>query len=211
MAKNVAPIVGRDRYHAGELPVPAPTLPVTATNTITLPPLGQRKRTNGPSISLERISSSQTMNYAKGIVGVRWAASDPNGDDLIYTVHIRGVQEKEWKLLRDKLKEKFLSWESNTFPDGEYILRVTASDSPDNPPDQALTRQYRKRAIHHRQHGAQDHRSGRLQIGSKVTVRWRAPTTAALFQRPSTRSTGVTGLWFNPPRVCPMLLSFSTS
>jgi len=79
------------------------------------------------------------MNYAKGSIGARWTATDPNGDNLIYRLDIRGVHEKDWKLLRDKLKERFLSWESTTFPDGEYVVRVTASDSPDNPPDQALT------------------------------------------------------------------------
>ena len=140
MAKNVAPTIEeiditpanyrfpgshaaayRDQYHHA---YPAWT--------------AETRRTDLPSRS-KGISSSQSMNYAKGSIGVRWAASDPNDDDLLYTVQIRGVQEKEWKLLRDKLKEKYLSWESNTFPDGEYILRVTASDSPDNPPDQALT------------------------------------------------------------------------
>ena len=31
-------------------------------------------------------------------------------------VQIRGVQEKDWKLLRDKLKDRFLGWESTAFP-----------------------------------------------------------------------------------------------
>ena len=75
----------------------------------------------------------------QGQLGVRWLANDPNSDDLVFKLEIRGVQEQEWKLLRDKLKERSYSWESNTFPDGEYIVRVTASDSPDNPPDQALS------------------------------------------------------------------------
>jgi hypothetical protein len=37
------------------------------------------------------------------------------------------------------VKDRYLSWDSSAFPDGEYVLRVTASDSPSNPPDQALT------------------------------------------------------------------------
>ena len=118
---------------------PAAALPLTTANTITLPGLGQRRRTTGPSISLDTISSSQTMSYAKGSIGVRWAVNDPNGDNLVFTIEIRGVQERDWKLLRDKVKERSYSWESNTFPDGEYIVRITASDAPDNPPDQALT------------------------------------------------------------------------
>jgi hypothetical protein len=78
------------------------------------------------------------MNYGKGFVGARWAASDEDGDTLIYKVEIRGVKEADWKLLKDQVKEKYLSWDSTAFPDGEYILRVTASDSPSNPRAQAL-------------------------------------------------------------------------
>jgi hypothetical protein len=174
MAKNVAPALDEIEITPSNYRFPTPTLPVTATNNISLPPLGQKKRTTGPSISLEGISSSQTMNYAKGFVGVRWAASDPNGDDLVYTVHIRGVQEKEWKLLRDKLKDKFLSWESNTFPDGEYIVRVTASDTPDNPPDQALAATIESERFIIDNTAPKISNLNGAGNGSKVTVRWRA-------------------------------------
>lgn len=139
MPKNVAPVIEEIDITPANYRFPAPTLSVTSSNNITLTPLGQRRRTNGPSIALDGLSSSQSMNYSKGSQGVRWLASDPNGDDLIFRVEIRGVQEQEWKLLRDKVKERTFSWESNTFPDGDYVIRVTASDSPDNPPDQALT------------------------------------------------------------------------
>jgi len=54
-------------------------------------------------------------------------------------VEIRGVNEAEWKLLKDKVTEKYLSWDSTAFPDGEYRIRVTASDAPGNPPAEALT------------------------------------------------------------------------
>ena len=123
------------------------------------------------------------MNYSKGSVGVRWTASDPNDDDLIYTVQIRGVQEKEWKLLRDKLKEKYLSWESNTFPDGEYIVRITASDLPDNPPDQALTASIESERF------IIDNTAPRItgltgsRSGSKITVRWRAQDERSVIDR----------------------------
>ena len=79
------------------------------------------------------------MQTAKGWVGARWLASDPNGDALIYTVEIRGEDETEWKPLKEKLGEKYFSWDSTAFPDGEYRLRVTASDAPANPPAEALT------------------------------------------------------------------------
>jgi hypothetical protein len=79
------------------------------------------------------------MNYAKGSLGVRWAASDENGDSLIYKVEIRGVQESDWQLLKDKIRDKYYSWDSTAFPDGEYIARVTATDAPSNPAGESLT------------------------------------------------------------------------
>jgi hypothetical protein len=79
------------------------------------------------------------MQYAKGFVGVRWLATDENGDSMIYKIEIRGAGETEWKLLKDKLKEKQYSWDSTAYQDGEYQVRVTASDLPSNPPASALT------------------------------------------------------------------------
>jgi hypothetical protein len=54
-------------------------------------------------------------------------------------VEIRGAAETEWKLLKEKVGERYLSWDSTAFPDGEYRLRITASDAPGNPPAEALT------------------------------------------------------------------------
>jgi hypothetical protein len=84
---------------------------------------------------------SPAMQYAKGYVGARWLATDPNGDTLMFTVEIRGANETEWKLLRDRLAERYYSWDSTAFPDGEYRLRIIASDAPGNPPAEALTAQ----------------------------------------------------------------------
>ena len=174
MPKNVAPVIEEIDITPANYRFPAPTLNVAASNTITLSPLGQRRRANGPSISLDGLSSSQSMQYAKGSLGVRWLANDPNSDDLVFKLEIRGVQEQEWKLLRDKLKERSYSWESNTFPDGEYIVRVTASDSPDNPPDQALSVTIESERF------MIDNTAPRItaltgtRAGSKLSVHWRA-------------------------------------
>ena len=81
------------------------------------------------------------MHYAKGFIGARWLSKDDNGDALVYKVEIRGAGETRWLPLKDKLTTAYLSWDSTAFPDGEYQLRVTASDAPDNPPGKSLTAQ----------------------------------------------------------------------
>jgi hypothetical protein len=105
--------------------------------SMTLPPMGRRPSGNVPLAS--DTGSTPSMQLAKGFIGARWLSSDPNGDPMVYTLEIRGVNETEWKLLKEKVGERYLTWDSTSFPDGEYRLRVTASDAPGNPPGEALT------------------------------------------------------------------------
>jgi outer membrane protein assembly factor BamB len=75
----------------------------------------------------------------KGYDSVLWNAHDANDDDLKYAIYYRGENERDWKLLKDKLDQKFFSWDTTTMPDGAYYLKIVASDAPSNPPDVALT------------------------------------------------------------------------
>ena len=136
MARNVAPVVQEIEITPANYRFP-PQISLTATTppSLTLPPLGRPAHSTAP---LTLSDPGATMTYAKGYIGARWAASDDNGDSLIYTVQIRGEKETEWKPLKEKLTEKRLSWDSTAFPDGEYRVRVIASDEPSNPAEQAL-------------------------------------------------------------------------
>ncbi len=136
LSKNVAPIVDEIETTPANYKFPTPVLSITPSNSLTLPALGQHRTASFSSSS--DLSSSQTLNYSKGSIGARWSASDENGDTLIYKVEIRGSKESTWRLLKDNVKEKYLSWDSTAFPDGEYVVRVTASDAPSNPRSQAL-------------------------------------------------------------------------
>jgi hypothetical protein len=137
LPKNVAPVVEAIDITPPNYRFSQPVLSIPPSNSITLPPIGQERSNSSSSIEIG--SSSQSMTYAKGFEGARWLASDENNDALVYRVEIRGVKESAWKLLKDNVKERFFSWDSAAFPDGEYVLRVTASDSPGNPPDHALS------------------------------------------------------------------------
>ena len=83
-------------------------------------------------------ASSGSPTYRKGMRAVAVRASDPDGDGLSYEIYFRGEAEETWKLLESERRTPSYSWDSETFPDGEYVLRVVASDAPSNPPDQAL-------------------------------------------------------------------------
>lgn len=137
LTKNVAPVVQEIEITPPNYKFPAQSLTLTPTTNLTLPPLGQKRapQTITPALDL---GTAATMNYAKGYLGARWLARDDNGDTLVYKLEIRGRGEQTWKLLKDDLKQKEYSFDSTAFPDGEYELRVTASDAPTNPPGQAL-------------------------------------------------------------------------
>jgi hypothetical protein len=71
--------------------------------------------------------------WASGIRSMRWEALDPNGDELVFDVYYRALDEERWKLLKKDHDMTYFAWESEGFPDGEYEARVVASDRPDNP------------------------------------------------------------------------------
>jgi hypothetical protein len=75
----------------------------------------------------------------KGYASVLWSAHDENDDELRFAVYYRGENETQWKLLKDKLDQKFYSWDSTALPDGAYYLKITASDGTANPPAAALS------------------------------------------------------------------------
>jgi len=60
-----------------------------------------------------------------------WSASDQNDDTLIYTVEIRGIKEAAWKYSRTRCTRS-TSLGLHGVSDGEYRLRITASDLPGN-------------------------------------------------------------------------------
>ena len=144
LPKNLAPRVEQIEATPANYKFPAPVAPAatgTRSASLTLPPLGKRAAAAPAPSPDSPGTSAPALQWAKGWIGARWLASDPNGDSMTYTVEIRGEAETEWKPLKQKLAEKYYSWDSTAFPDGEYRLRITASDEPSNPPADALTGQ----------------------------------------------------------------------
>jgi len=75
----------------------------------------------------------------RNAVTVRWAAHDDNGDDLMFSLFYRGEGEHNWQLLKDRVNERFYSFDATQLPDGHYQLRVLATDAPSHNPGEALT------------------------------------------------------------------------
>jgi len=68
----------------------------------------------------------------KGFQSVIWTAHDDNDDELRYSVYFRGEGEKEWKLLKDALEQRFFAFDTTSLADGAYYLKIVASDAASN-------------------------------------------------------------------------------
>jgi sugar lactone lactonase YvrE len=77
--------------------------------------------------------------HQRGLRTFSWSADDPNGDALVYEVQYRLVGDTHWRRLRRNVTEPVLAWDTSSVPDGRYLIRVIASDAPDNPLALALT------------------------------------------------------------------------
>jgi hypothetical protein len=86
-------------------------------------------------------SSSSPLQAAKDRTAItaRWGAHDDDGDDMIYSLFLRGDGESVWRLLKDKITDKAYSFDATLIPDGGYEIKVVASDEPSQPPGGALT------------------------------------------------------------------------
>ena len=131
LRKNVEPVI----THVEATPPnhKLPDKPATmAQQNRTLPPLGR------PPRQVVTVKPQLAITPAKGYVGIRWAANDANKDKLVFTLEIRGDRETAWKPLKDEVESDHLSWDSTSFPDGWYRVRIKASDRLSNPSAQEL-------------------------------------------------------------------------
>jgi len=78
-------------------------------------------------------------SHDRDSIGVKWSVHDENDDQMIYSVYYRGDGETRWLLLKDKLTDKFYSFDASLLPDGGYTIKVVASDAPSHSPGDALT------------------------------------------------------------------------
>jgi sugar lactone lactonase YvrE len=89
-------------------------------------------------ISAAMGSSRGQMAFSREMRTIVWDAVDSNEDDLVYHVLVRQTGGSEWSPLADDVEDQYFCFDSRVLADGEYVIRIEASDSPSNPPDRAL-------------------------------------------------------------------------
>jgi hypothetical protein len=138
--KNVAPVIDG-------IAVQDPGVRAQAQLVVTGQPANVTLKTPpSPNPSGLTITTTTTTKFEqppqgtqqKGFQSVLWTAHDDNDDEMQYAVYFRGENEHDWKMLKDKLEQKFYSWDTTAMPDGAYYLKIVATDALSNPPAQAL-------------------------------------------------------------------------
>ena len=77
-------------------------------------------------------NARRNLPQRKSLRVVRWQAEDPNGDDLSYDVYLRSLDQQEWKLAEEDIAQNSILWDTETMPEGMTLLKLIASDRPDN-------------------------------------------------------------------------------
>jgi hypothetical protein len=87
-----------------------------------------------PAADDEGLGSRTKVLWKLGYQTLRWSASDPNGDDLVYDLSFRPANggEGKWLAMVGDLDDDHYSFDALSLPDGIYRFRLRASDRPAN-------------------------------------------------------------------------------
>lgn len=75
----------------------------------------------------------------KGAQSFQWIAIDKNDDTLQYDLYYRPEGGSAWMPLKKNVEDSFYTINSDTLPDGMYVVRLLVSDALSNTPENALT------------------------------------------------------------------------
>lgn len=137
LPRNVPPVVDEVVVAPGARVAATPASTVAPTVQVVFPAAAGAAQ--AISFVQDAATTPLTAQKDKNAVTVRWAAHDDNGDELMFAVWYRGENEANWRLLKDKISERFLSFDSSLLPDGSYMAKVVASDAPEHTDAEALT------------------------------------------------------------------------
>jgi hypothetical protein len=109
----------------------------------------QNQATQVQEITVEP-SSKDTLPTMKDSAGkprspvlkVKWKIENPDSDETTYSLEARKDGEANWRPIatgKAPLTSTSWEWNTETYPDGWYRVRVNASDAAANSPDRALT------------------------------------------------------------------------
>ena len=112
--------------------------------TLYYQPQNQRARVTEIVVGDESIAKRSAAQRAQKphspLVKLRWKIENPDEDELVYRLWYREEGELNWKPIGgpEPLTRTEYDWNTESIPDGNYEVRVVASDERANPPEDAL-------------------------------------------------------------------------
>ncbi len=133
-AKEFTPIVTPVGRYA-QYKVTLATTDATKTPAVDEVMVAYQKPNIAPRIaSITVVPAGDPQN--PGNLTVTWDASDPNEDDLRYTLYARQPDRGGWVALAENIAENSYTWSGKHTADGQYELKVVATDARSNPAGQ---------------------------------------------------------------------------
>lgn len=113
--------------------------------TVYYQPQNQRPRIAEITVGDEP-SARHVSAFARGakprspVVKLRWRIENPDDDDLIYHLFFREESEGNWKPIGgpEPLTRTDYEWNTESIPDGNYVVKVVVSDERSNPREETL-------------------------------------------------------------------------
>ena len=93
------------------------------------PPEGVRRARESRTASNPNSEGDSTKYTAS------WKVKDDNNDTLQFNVYYKGIDETNWRLLKDELKKTSHTLDTTLMSDGRYVIKVSATDKLSNPPN----------------------------------------------------------------------------
>ncbi|MCK4645428.1 MAG: hypothetical protein KAU46_04170 [Candidatus Aminicenantes bacterium] len=128
-------------YLQKNVPPAITTLTLLPANVVYLKPPGQQEVIWGMDVDFsEKIKGDKTMALIvpkkverKGFQTITWDATDKNGDDMLFSIYIKKDNERRWRVLKEGWEDTIYAFDTLSFPDGNYSVRVMVSDTASNP------------------------------------------------------------------------------
>jgi hypothetical protein len=110
-------------------------------------PQNQATEVQDVTIEVATKESQPTLKDSAGkprspVLRIKWKIENPDSDDTAYKLEVRKDGDADWRTIQTgkaPLTATQWEWNTETFPDGWYRVRVTSSDAAANSPDRALT------------------------------------------------------------------------
>ncbi len=106
--------------------------PITMNQGKIVPDFGKFSTLNMPGyimnfLNIPQMPASRKLFYP-GSYSLYWVSSDPDGDNLTYTVFFRSEKDDDWELFRKDIKYNFINIMKGELKDNIYFFKIVASD-----------------------------------------------------------------------------------